>query len=349
MTQSTEAFWVIAPGQGEIRSEALRDPGAGEVLVRALYSAVSRGTESLVWRAEVPESEFQRMRAPFQQGEFPFPVKYGYASVGVVESGDPALVGRTVFCLFPHQTRYVVPVSAVTVVPEGIPDSRAVLAGTVETAVNALWDAAPLVGDRVAIVGAGMVGCAIAGVLGHFPGVDVTLVDVAPLGVQLINERGVVHGGVQYDLDVLIYATGFDFMSRENVARVTGSDGLCGVPVAVSTDTAMMSTTKMSVSPTAMSRGMRLPLSSMRPGPVASTLPSCGFSLAVSGMTSPEAVVFSASSGWTRMRSSSGLIVTATSKPFRSCGPSALSGQVFTRPRCRRGATVALAHSTGEC
>src|SRR4051794_30317348 len=120
------------------------------------------------------------MRAPFQEGDFPGPVKYGYLNVGAVEHGPPELRGRTVFCLFPHQTAYVVPAGAVTLVPQDVPPARAVLAGTVETAVNALWDAAPLVGDRVAVVGAGMVGCCVARLLRRVPGVRVTLVDLDP-------------------------------------------------------------------------------------------------------------------------------------------------------------------------
>jgi NADPH:quinone reductase-like Zn-dependent oxidoreductase len=166
------AFWLSAPGLGEIRPVSLPEPGSGDVVVRALRSGVSRGTETLAFRGAVPP------RAPFQEGEFPGPVKYGYLSVGAVEEGPAELRGRTVFCLYPHQTAYVVPAGAVTVVPDGVPLSRAVLAGTVETAVNALWDAAPLVGDRVAVVGAGMVGCCVARLLARFPAVEVTLVDV---------------------------------------------------------------------------------------------------------------------------------------------------------------------------
>ena len=166
------AFWLSAPGRGEIRPISLPEPGSGDVVVRALRSGVSRGTETLAFRGAVPP------RAPFQEGEFPGPVKYGYLSVGAVEEGPAELRGRTVFCLYPHQTAYVVPAGAVTVVPDDVPLSRAVLAGTVETAVNALWDAAPLVGDRVAVVGAGMVGCCVARLLARFPAVEVTLVDV---------------------------------------------------------------------------------------------------------------------------------------------------------------------------
>jgi len=172
------AFWLRAPGVGEIRPVALPEPGHGEVLVRTVRTGVSRGTEMLVFRGGVPPSQYAAMRAPFQEGDFPGPVKYGYLNVGAVEQGPASLRGRTVFCLYPHQTAYVVPAAAVTVVPEGVPAARAVLAGTVETAVNALWDAAPLLGDRVTVVGAGMVGCCVARLLSRFPGAQVTLVDV---------------------------------------------------------------------------------------------------------------------------------------------------------------------------
>src|SRR3954467_8356709 len=160
-------------------------------MVRTLRSAVSRGTETLVFRGGVPPSQYAAMRAPFQEGDFPGPVKYGYLSVGVVEEGPANLSGRTVFCLYPHQTAYVVPVGAVTLVPEDVPPARAVLAGIVETAVNALWDAAPLVGDRVAVVGAGMVGCCVARLLHRFPGVQVTLVDVDPARADVAAALGV--------------------------------------------------------------------------------------------------------------------------------------------------------------
>jgi threonine dehydrogenase-like Zn-dependent dehydrogenase len=171
------AFWLRAPGAGEIRAAPLRDPGPDEVLVRTVHSGISRGTETLVFRGGVPPSQYATMRAPFQEGDFPGPVKYGYLNVGVVEQGPPELRGRTVFCLYPHQTAYVVPADTVVVVPDDVPSARAVLAGTVETAVNALWDAAPLVGDRIAVVGAGMVGCCVTRLLAQFPGVHVTVVD----------------------------------------------------------------------------------------------------------------------------------------------------------------------------
>src|SRR5262245_30967062 len=192
-------------------------------MVRTLRSGVSRGTETLVFRGGVPPSQYVAMRAPFQEGDFPGPVKYGYLNVGAVEQGPPELRGRTVFCLYPHQTAYVVPAGAVTVVPDDMPPERAVLAGTVETAVNALWDAAPLVGDRITVVGAGMVGCCVARLVGGIPGTQVTLVDVdetradtaTALGVNFASPQDAAEGqdlvvhasatsaGLQLSLDLL--------------------------------------------------------------------------------------------------------------------------------------------------
>jgi threonine dehydrogenase-like Zn-dependent dehydrogenase len=185
------AFWVREPGHGEIRPVSLPVPGASDVLVRTLHTGISRGTETLVFAGRVPPDQHDAMRAPFQDGDFPAPVKYGYLNVGVVEEGPPELSGRTIFSLYPHQTAYVVPASAVTPVPDGVPPARAVLAGTVETAVNALWDAAPLVGDRIAVVGAGMVGCCVARLLTTIPGVEVTLVDTEPARAAVARKLGV--------------------------------------------------------------------------------------------------------------------------------------------------------------
>jgi threonine dehydrogenase-like Zn-dependent dehydrogenase len=191
VTHTTSAYWLRSPGRGEIRSSTLPDPDADEVLVRTRYTGVSRGTETLVFQGGVPADQYTAMRAPFQDGDFPGPVKYGYLNVVVVEAGPARLLGRTVFCLYPHQTAYVVPTSAVVEVPDGVPPARAVLAGTVETAVNALWDAAPLVGDRITVVGGGMVGCSVAAVLARFPGVRVELVDADPARAAVAARLGV--------------------------------------------------------------------------------------------------------------------------------------------------------------
>jgi NADPH:quinone reductase-like Zn-dependent oxidoreductase len=218
-----QAFWLRAPGRGEIRPLTLPEPRRDDVVVRTVLSGISRGTETLVFRGGVPPSQYATMRAPFQDGDFPAPVKYGYLNVGIVDRGPAELRGRTVFCLYPHQTAYVVPAGAVTVVPDDVPPARAVLAGTVETAVNALWDAAPLVGDRVAVVGAGMVGCCVARLLSRFPAAQVTLVDIdagradvaAALGVDfalpddaadgrdLVVHASASSAGLQRSLDLL--------------------------------------------------------------------------------------------------------------------------------------------------
>src|SRR3954451_23482115 len=155
----------------------------------------SRGPEPPAFPGRAPADMRATMRAPYQQGELPGPVTYGYLNVGVVEAGPTDLLGRTVFALHPHQPAYVVPASAVTVVPEHVPARRAVLAGTVETAVNALWDAAPLVGDRVAVVGAGMVGCCVARLLALMPGVRVTLVDVDATRAVVADRLGAAFAG----------------------------------------------------------------------------------------------------------------------------------------------------------
>ncbi|MEU0677799.1 zinc-binding alcohol dehydrogenase [Streptomyces sp. NPDC006172] len=201
MNRTARAFWIGSPGHGEIRDLTLPDPTPDEVVVRSLYSGVSRGTETLVFRGGVPESQHTAMRAPYQEGDFPAPVKYGYLNVGVVEEGPAALKGRTVFSLYPHQTRFVVPASAVTAVPDSVPAARAVLAGTVETAVNALWDAAPLLGDRIAVVGGGMVGCSVAALLARFPGVRVQLVDADPARAEIAEALGVGFASPEDALD----------------------------------------------------------------------------------------------------------------------------------------------------
>jgi threonine dehydrogenase-like Zn-dependent dehydrogenase len=215
MTETARAFWIAAPGRGEIRSVDLPAPGRGELRVRALASGISRGTESLVFQGRVPESERQRMRCPFQDGEFPAPVKYGYSSVGVVEalgSEAPAdLLNARVFCLYPHQDRYIVPASAVLPLPAEVPDRRATLAANMETAVNALWDAGPRIGDRIAVVGAGVVGALIAALSARIPGADVKLVDIDPRRADLVQALGcrfALPAQAAGDADLVFHASG---------------------------------------------------------------------------------------------------------------------------------------------
>jgi 2-desacetyl-2-hydroxyethyl bacteriochlorophyllide A dehydrogenase len=211
MSLEAHAFWVTSPGHGEIRREALRPAAPDDVVVHTRWSGISRGTESLVFHGRVPPSEYQRMRAPFQAGDFPAPLKYGYSNVGVVEQGPDGLVGSTVFCLFPHQTRYVVPADAVHVVPAGVPDRRAILAANMETALNGVWDANVLPGDRVAVVGGGTVGCLVAWLAGRIPGCQVQLVDTNPHRADVAAPLGVTFATPPHataEADVVIHTSG---------------------------------------------------------------------------------------------------------------------------------------------
>lgn len=204
------AFWLTAPGRGEIRTSTIELPAGGQVLVRTLASGVSRGTESTVFSGRVPASQYRAMRCPFQEGEFPAPVKYGYASVGVVENGPAALQGRRVFCLHPHQDVYVVPEDAVIPVPNAVPDERAALAANMETALNAMWDAGPRIGDRIAVVGAGVVGCLAASLAAKLPGTRVELVDIDPRRAAMASAlscRFAQPSDAAGDCDLVIHAS----------------------------------------------------------------------------------------------------------------------------------------------
>jgi threonine dehydrogenase-like Zn-dependent dehydrogenase len=205
------AFWVTAPGRGELRREPLPAPGPGEVLVETVASGISRGTESLVFNGQVPDSQHEAMRAPHQAGSFAFPVKYGYGSAGLVTAGEGAWLGARVFCLHPHQDRYLVAADAVQRIPNGVPDARAVLAANLETAINGLWDAAPRIGDRIAVVGAGVVGTLAAALAARIPGVSVQLIDVDPAKARVADILGlclVAPEDAKAEADVVVHASG---------------------------------------------------------------------------------------------------------------------------------------------
>jgi threonine dehydrogenase-like Zn-dependent dehydrogenase len=218
------AFWIVAPGRGELRAEPLPEPGPGEILVEALASGISRGTETTVFQGRVPDSQHRVMRAPHQAGEFTFPLKYGYSSVGIVAAGPDDWLGRRVFCLHPHQDRYIVPRRAAISVPAAIPDERAVLAANMETVVNALWDAAPRIGDRVAVVGAGVIGALAAALAARIPGTAVQLVDVDPAKAEVAGALGVsfaVPRVATPRADLVIHASG----TAEGLATALGLAG----------------------------------------------------------------------------------------------------------------------------
>lgn len=208
---TAQALWYTAPGLAEIRQEPLAAPAAGEVRVRASFGALSRGTESLIFSGRVPVAEYARMGAPFMGGAFPFPVKYGYATVGVVDAGPESLLGQRVFTLHPHQSAFNHPVPAVFALPEDVPSARAVLAANMETALNAVWNATPGPADRIAIVGGGVVGMLVAYLCGQLPGAEVTLVDVDPTRAAIARALGVSFASpdaAPTGCDVVVHASG---------------------------------------------------------------------------------------------------------------------------------------------
>jgi threonine dehydrogenase-like Zn-dependent dehydrogenase len=209
--RTAEALWYAAAGRPEIRVEPLAEPGPDEVQVRALHSGISRGTERLVLAGRVPPSDFERMRPPFMAGTFSFPVKYGYSAVGRVERGPAGLQGRVVFALHPHQSLFNVPAEAVVPIPNAVPPARAVLAANMETALNAVWDAQPAPADRIAVVGAGVVGALVAWLCGQLPGAQVTLVDIEPSRSELARRLGVgfaTPDAAPGDCDLVVHASG---------------------------------------------------------------------------------------------------------------------------------------------
>jgi threonine dehydrogenase-like Zn-dependent dehydrogenase len=204
------ALWIEAAERAQIRSEPLPALSGDAVEVQATFSGLSRGTESLVFRGQVPSELHASMRCPHQQGELSFPVKYGYCSVGRVVAGAEH-VGRRVFCLYPHQDRYVVSAGDVAPIPDEVPDARAVLAANMETAVNGLWDAAPAIGSRVAVIGAGAVGLLAASLLRQLPGIELEVVDIDPGKDEVIRALGLVPvrpERARRDCDLVLHASG---------------------------------------------------------------------------------------------------------------------------------------------
>jgi NADPH:quinone reductase-like Zn-dependent oxidoreductase len=184
-----QALWYVAPGKAEIRSEPLA-PAGDTVRMRAVASALSRGTERLVFSGLVPVSEYERMRAPFMSGAFPFPVKYGYAMVGRVDEGPADLKGRLCFALYPHQTVFNLPAENIALLPDGLPPERAVLAANMETALNATWDGDAERAGRIAVVGAGVLGLLVARLCARMPGKTVTVVDIEPSRAAVAEKLG---------------------------------------------------------------------------------------------------------------------------------------------------------------
>ncbi len=209
-TQVARALWHIAPGKAQLQVETLLPPREGSVLVETLYSGISRGTERLVSAGAVPASEWRTMRAPMQAGEFPFPVKYGYSAAGRISEGPQDLVGRTVFCLHPHQDRFLAPLTTLAFIPDDIPPARATLAANMETALNAVWDAGVTPGNRVAIIGAGIVGLLTANIAARIPATEVTVIDTNPGRSTIARKLGcrfALPADAPYDCDCVFHTS----------------------------------------------------------------------------------------------------------------------------------------------
>lgn len=231
------ALWFEAAGRAAIRAAALPPLAPGQARVRTLFSGVSRGTERLVFSGNAPASEHARMRLPMQEGEFSFPIKYGYCAVGITEAGPPELLGRHVFALHPHQTAFVADSAMLRPLPEGLPPRRAVLSANMETALNALWDSGAGPGDRIVVVGAGVVGMLTAWLAARLPGADVTLVDLdasrapvaASLGVPFVRATDFAARDAA-EADVVFHASA----SAPGLATAIGAAGFEGVVVEMS-------------------------------------------------------------------------------------------------------------------
>ena len=208
--QIARALWYAKQGVAELRPEQLPAPKPDEARVKTLFSAISRGTERLVLAGQVGPSEWERMRAPLQAGQFPFPVKYGYCAVGQVDIGPSALQGKTVFCLHPHQDAFNAPVAMLVPIPATIPAKRATLAANAETALNAIWDANAGPGDRIVIVGAGIVGLMVAAIASRLPAADVTVVDIDKSRRTLVEKLGArftTPADAPGDADVIVHTS----------------------------------------------------------------------------------------------------------------------------------------------
>jgi threonine dehydrogenase-like Zn-dependent dehydrogenase len=210
LSEASQALWTVGAGRVELRPAVLPDLADGAVRVRALMSGISRGTEGLVCHGRVPEGERARMRCPFQEGDFPYPVKYGYAMVGRVEAGDSGLIGKRVFSLHPHQSRFDVPAAAALAVPANVTTARAVLAPQMETALNATWDAPARAGDRVAVIGCGVIGLLTAYVCARTKGVEVTAIDINPARAEAARALGLKFASPENapkDCDLVFHAS----------------------------------------------------------------------------------------------------------------------------------------------
>jgi len=185
----TNTLWHLSKSQSAILSINQTKRKETDVEIKSLYSLISTGTERLVAAGQVPISLHQKMRVPYMKGHFTFPLKYGYSLVGEVQS-EGAWQGQLVHLMHPHQDRLWVEEAALTLIPKGLSPKVATLASNMETALNAVWDSQVTVGDRVVIIGFGMIGALVTRLLSLLPAVQVYVVEVNEYRQELVQEMG---------------------------------------------------------------------------------------------------------------------------------------------------------------
>ncbi len=189
-----EALYFTAPRQITLRPEPCPAPGPGEVRVRTRLSAISPGTEMLIYRGQMPSGMAADETLAALRGDLTYPLKYGYAAVGEVVDLGPGVAsdwfGRLVFAFQPHQRCFVASVTALHPLPDDVPPERAVLLPNMETAVNLLMDGAPLIGERVVVLGQGVVGLLTTALLARFPLAALVTFDRYPLRRQMGLDLG---------------------------------------------------------------------------------------------------------------------------------------------------------------
>jgi len=184
------ALWFKAYDHAEILKERLPLLKPGWCKLQTFFSAISPGTERLVYSGDVPENLRQEMKCPYMGGEFPFPVKYGYSLIGKITEGPKQSIGKIVHVLHPHQDQCIVHMEDTFPIPPRVPPPRGTLASNLETAVNAIWDSNVTIGERALLIGFGIVGSLVARLLSFIPGVQLQVVDTNPSKITLAEKMG---------------------------------------------------------------------------------------------------------------------------------------------------------------
>jgi 2-desacetyl-2-hydroxyethyl bacteriochlorophyllide A dehydrogenase len=214
VTYEAVSVWLPRAREVELRRESVANVQPSDVRIAAIASAISHGTEMLVFRGLVPEG--LELDLPTLRGSFTFPIKYGYASVGrVVEAGADVgclAVGDAVFVHHPHQSTYVVPATMPIRLPDGLDPLLGVFLANVETAVNVVVDAAPRLGERVAVFGQGVVGLLITQLLRRTGVSQIVVVEPVAqrrdLALALGADVALESGGSISDVDLAIEVSG---------------------------------------------------------------------------------------------------------------------------------------------